>query len=148
MMPSICSCALWPYLCLLQRNVHLHFWRIFFYWIVCFLTLHCRSCLDVLEINSLWVSPFTRILSILRVFLFNWYCANAFNVSSFFSHLHAWLTCFGLREWINFPSLLCFWLFSLVPALFLLCICWRHVIIWFVDICNCYIFIVNCIFLY
>jgi len=73
-------------------------------------------------------------------------CANAFNVSSFFSHLHAWLTCFGLSEWINFPSLVCFWLFSLVPALFLLCICWRHVIIWFVDICNCYIFIVNCIF--
>ena len=72
--------------------------------------------------------------------------ANAFSVSSFFPHLHAWLTCFGLREWINFPSLVCFWLFSLVLALFLLCKCWHHVIIWFVDICNCYIFIVNCIF--
>ena len=54
--------------------------------------------------------------------------------------------CFGLREWINIPSLVCFWVFSHGPALFLLCKCWHHVIIWFVDICNCYIFIVNCIF--
>ena len=30
-MLSIISCALWPYLCLLQRNVHLHFWPIFFW---------------------------------------------------------------------------------------------------------------------
>ena len=42
----------------------------FFYWIVCFLILCCTSCLYVLEINSLWVSSFARIFSILRVFFF------------------------------------------------------------------------------
>ena len=68
---------------------------------------------------------------------------NIFKVFSFFPYPHNCLICFGLRgEWINFPSLVCFLLFSLVPALFVLCKCCYHVLR-FVDIPYCYIFTAN-----
>ena len=62
-MLSIFSCAYWPFVWLLWRNVYLGFCP-FFDWVVWFFSiLSCMSCLYILEINSLSVSLFANIFS-------------------------------------------------------------------------------------
>ena len=58
-MLSIFSCAFWPSVCLLWRNVYLIFCPLFD-WVV-FLILSCMSCLYILEINPLLVDSFANI---------------------------------------------------------------------------------------
>ena len=61
-------------------------------------------------------------------------CKCICSVSSFLFPPNICLNCHELRgEWISFPCLVCFWLFFLVPELFLFCKCWYHVI-WLVNI--------------
>ena len=63
-MLSIFSCASWPSVCLLWRNVYLGllliFWLGFFFF---FLILSCMSCLCILEINPLSIDLFANIFS-------------------------------------------------------------------------------------
>ena len=55
---SIFSCAFWPSVCLLQRNVYLDLLPIFWLgW------LRCTSCLFILEINPLSVALFATVFS-------------------------------------------------------------------------------------
>ena len=61
-MLSSFSCASWPSVCLLWRNVYLVFCP-FLDWVVCFLILSCMSCLYILEINPLSVDSFANIFS-------------------------------------------------------------------------------------
>ena len=69
MILSIFSCAFWPSVCLLSRNVYLNLPPIF--WLGClalllsllFLILSCMSCLHILEINLLSVTSFANIFS-------------------------------------------------------------------------------------
>ena len=60
-MLSSFSCASWPSVCLLWRNVYLGLLPIFD-WVV-FLILSCMSCLYILEINTLSVDSFANIFS-------------------------------------------------------------------------------------
>ena len=62
-MLSIFSCAFWPSVCLLWRNVYLGLPLIF--WLGCFvlLLLSCMSCLYILEINPLSNILFANIFS-------------------------------------------------------------------------------------
>ena len=63
-MLSIFSCASWPSVCLLWRNVYLDLPPIF--WLGClfvFLILSCMNCLFILEINPLLVTSFANIFS-------------------------------------------------------------------------------------
>ena len=63
-MLSIFSCASWPPVCLLQRNVYLALPPHNFLWgCLFFLILSCISCLYILEINSLSVASFAIFLS-------------------------------------------------------------------------------------
>ena len=67
------SCASWLSLCLLWRKVHLNLVPLFD-WVVSLIS-KCISCLYVLERNSLWVSLFAHISSIMRfVFLLCLWC--------------------------------------------------------------------------
>ena len=67
---SIFSCACWPSVCLLRRNVYLDLCP-FFDWVVCFLILSCMSFLHILEINSFSVASFANIFSLSVGCLFN-----------------------------------------------------------------------------
>ena len=63
-MLSIFSCAHWPSVCLLWRNVYLGLLPIF--WLGClggFLLLSCMKCLYILEIKPLLVTSFANIFS-------------------------------------------------------------------------------------
>ena len=60
-MLSSFSCASWPSVCLLSRNVYLGLLPIF--GLGCFLILSCMSCLYILEINRLSVDLFANIFS-------------------------------------------------------------------------------------
>ena len=62
-MLSSLSCASWPSVCLLWRNVYLGLLPIF--WLGCFffLILSWMSCLYILEINPLSVDSFANIFS-------------------------------------------------------------------------------------
>ena len=60
-MLSSFSCASWPYVCLLWRNVYLGLLPIF--WLGSFSILSCMSCLYILEINPLSVDSFANIFS-------------------------------------------------------------------------------------
>ena len=65
-MLSTFSCAYWPSVCLLWRNVNLGFLSMFWLgclWVVCFLILSCTSCLYILEINPFSVASFANIFS-------------------------------------------------------------------------------------
>ena len=63
-MLSIFSCAYWPSVCLLWRNVYLGLLPIFqLGCIFLLLLLSCMSCLNILEIKPLLVSSFTNIFS-------------------------------------------------------------------------------------
>ena len=61
-MLSIFSCACWPSVCLLWRNVCLGLLPIFV-WAFClfFWLLSCMSCLDILEIKPLLVASFVNM---------------------------------------------------------------------------------------
>ena len=61
MMLSIFSCAFWPSICLLWRNVYLDLLATFR--LSYFLLLSCMSCLCVLEIDPLLVALYTDIVS-------------------------------------------------------------------------------------
>ena len=63
MMLSIFSCASWPSVCLLWRNVYLVLLPIFWLGCLFFWTLSCMSCLYILEINRLSVASFANIFS-------------------------------------------------------------------------------------
>ena len=56
-MLSIFSCACWPSVCLLWRNVFLDLLPIFIF------ILNCMSCLYILEVNPLSVTSFANIFS-------------------------------------------------------------------------------------
>ena len=57
------SCAYWPSICLLWRNVYLDLLP-FFNWVVWFiLLLSCMSCLYILGIKPLLVASFANIVS-------------------------------------------------------------------------------------
>ena len=59
---NIFSCASWPSVCLLWRNVCLELLPSF--WLGClFLILSCMHCLHILEINPLSIASFKKILS-------------------------------------------------------------------------------------
>ena len=58
-MLSIFSCARWPSVCLLWRNVCLGLFPTFWFGLFVFLGLSCMSCLYILEINPLSVVSFT-----------------------------------------------------------------------------------------
>ena len=60
---SIFSCAYWPSVCLLRRNIYLGLLPIF--WLGCFvfLLLSCMSCLCILEIKPFSVPSFANIFS-------------------------------------------------------------------------------------
>ena len=63
-MLSIFSCAYWPSVCFLWRNVYLGGLPIF--WLVCcccFWILSCMSCLYILDINPLSIALFANIFS-------------------------------------------------------------------------------------
>ena len=62
-MLSIFSCASWPSVCLLWRNVYLGLLPIFGLGCFVFLILSCMSCLYILEINPLSVDLFANIFS-------------------------------------------------------------------------------------
>ena len=62
-MLSIFSCASWPSVCLLWRNVYLGLLPIFYVVVWVFLILSCMSCLCILEINPLSVASFANIFS-------------------------------------------------------------------------------------
>ena len=62
-MLSIFSCAFWPPVCLLWRNVCLDLLPIFWLGCLFFLILSCMSCLYILEINPLSVTSFVNIFS-------------------------------------------------------------------------------------
>ena len=62
-MLSIFSCASWPSVCLLWRNVYLGLMSIFWTGLFVFLILSCMSCLYILEINPLSIDSFTNIFS-------------------------------------------------------------------------------------
>ena len=61
-MLSIFSCASWPSVSLLWRNVYLGLLPIFWFCLF-FLILSCMSCLCILEINPLSVASFANIFS-------------------------------------------------------------------------------------
>ena len=63
-MLSIFSCACWPCVSLLRKNVYSVILPIF-NGVVCFLILSCMSCLYMLHINPLSVISFANILSCL-----------------------------------------------------------------------------------
>ena len=58
---SIFSCVCWKSVCLLWKNVYLVLLPIF--QLGCFFLLSCMSCLYILEIRPLSVTPFANILS-------------------------------------------------------------------------------------
>ena len=60
MMLSIFSCASWPFVCLLRRNVCLDLLLIF--WLGC-LIVRCMSCCYILEINPLSITSFANTFS-------------------------------------------------------------------------------------
>ena len=60
---SIFSCAFWPSVYLLWRNVYLSLLPIFRLGFLFFLILSCMSCLYILEINPLSVASFANIFS-------------------------------------------------------------------------------------
>ena len=62
-MLSIFSCACWLSVCLLLRNIYFYLLPIFNWVFGGGLILSCRSCLYILEINSLSVISFTNIFS-------------------------------------------------------------------------------------
>ena len=62
-MLSIFSCASWPSVCLLWRNVLFQSSADFFYLIVYFLILSSMNCLYILEINPLSVISFENTFS-------------------------------------------------------------------------------------
>ena len=62
-MLSSFSCASWPSVCLLWRNVYLGLQPIFGLGCLCFLLLSCMSCLYILEIKPLLVTSFASIFS-------------------------------------------------------------------------------------
>ena len=62
MMLSIFSCAYWPSLCCLQRNVYVGLLLIF-HWAFVFLLLSCMSCLYILKIKPLSVASFANVFS-------------------------------------------------------------------------------------
>ena len=63
MILSISSCAFWPSVCLLRRNVYFGLLRIFWIGSFGFLILSCMSCLYLLDINPLSVVLFANIFS-------------------------------------------------------------------------------------
>ena len=63
MMLSIFSCASWPSVCLLWRNVYLGLLLIFGLGCLFFLILSCMSCLYTLQINPLSDDSFANIFS-------------------------------------------------------------------------------------
>ena len=69
-MLSIFSCAYWPSICLLWRNVCLGLLQIFWLGYLVFLLLSFMGCLCILEINSLSVILFTNIFSYSVGYLF------------------------------------------------------------------------------
>ena len=62
-MLSSFSCASWPSVCLLWRNVYLGLLPIFFKNHIVFLILSCMSCLHILDINPLSITLFANIFS-------------------------------------------------------------------------------------
>ena len=79
-MLSSFSCACWPSICLLWRNVYLHLLPIF--WLGCFLLLSYMNCFYILEVNPLLVASFTTIFSHSVGCLFGLFvCFNFFMVS-------------------------------------------------------------------
>ena len=62
-MLSSFSCASWPSVCLLWRNVYLDPLPIFGLGCLFFLILSCMSCLYILEINPLSTDSFANIFS-------------------------------------------------------------------------------------
>ena len=64
------SCAYWPSVYILQRNVYLGLLPIF--WLAClvFLILSSMSCLCILEINLLSVASFANIFSYSEDYIF------------------------------------------------------------------------------
>ena len=69
-MLSILSCASWPSVCLLWRNVYLGLLPIFGLGCLFFLILSCMSCLYILEINPLSIDSFANIFSHSEGYLF------------------------------------------------------------------------------
>ena len=55
------SCAFWPSVCLLWRNVCLHLLPVF--WLACYFDIELHGCLYNLEINPLLVALFVNIFS-------------------------------------------------------------------------------------
>ena len=86
---NLFSCASWPFVCFLQENVHFELWPVFLcVWLdfcCCCLIFICM-CLYVLEMDSLWVSSFSKIvISHSESCLFPSgfpSCSNAFQVNS------------------------------------------------------------------
>ena len=68
-MLSIFSCACWPSVCLLWRNVYLGLLPIFLIELFGFLILSCMNCLYILEIKPLLVGPKGTCHQQLTVFL-------------------------------------------------------------------------------
>ena len=62
-MLSSFSCASWPFVSLLWRDVYLGLLPIFELGCLFFLILSCMSCLYILEINPLSVDSFANIFS-------------------------------------------------------------------------------------
>ena len=85
-MLSIFSCAYWPSICFLWKNVYLVFLPIFLLGCLFLLLLTCMSHLHILEINPLSVALFANIFSqslCCPFFLFT--------VSFLCKHLSVWL---------------------------------------------------------
>ena len=57
------SCASWPSVCLLWRNVYLGLLPIFRFGCLFFVILSCMSCSYILEINPLSIDSFANIFS-------------------------------------------------------------------------------------
>ena len=86
-MLSIFSCASWPFVCFLHENVHFELWPIFVcVWLDFFVVIFSYVYLYVLEMDSLWVSSFSKIvISHSESCLFPSgfpSCSNAFQVNS------------------------------------------------------------------
>ena len=62
-MLSSFSCASWPSICLLWRNVYLGLLPIFWIGLFVFVILSCMICLYILEINPLSIDSFANIFS-------------------------------------------------------------------------------------
>ena len=69
MILRIFSCAFWPSVCLLWRNVSLGLLPNFD-WVVCLGVFSCMSSLYILEIILCWIASFTNIFSHSKGYLF------------------------------------------------------------------------------